>query len=153
MGKERRRRKEGRLRGGLGILLAAAMLFNTLFSGGLSVYASDGKSALVDEGTPDLELFGQKVSSGDSGDGWSYAAGVLTLENFQSDNSSGNFIHITNAPLEFTIYVKGENSVNTSGTLFYGNVRGSTTIMGDEGASLSLEGQNWNDYHAGDDFP
>lgn len=145
MGKERRRRKEGRLRGGLGILLAAAMLFNTLFSGGLSVYASDGKSALVDEGTPDLELFGQKVSSGDSGDGWSYADGVLTLENFHSDNSSGNFIHITNAPLEFTIYVKGENSVNTSGTLFYGNVRGSTTIMGDEGASLSLEGQNWND--------
>lgn len=151
-GKKRRKRKEGGLWGAnaremhraLGILLAAAMLFNTLFGGGLSVYAVN-KSAPVEEGTPDLELFGQKVSNGDSGDGWSYADGVLTLENFHSDNSSGNFIHITNAPLEFTIYVKGENSVNTSGTLFYGNVRGSTTIMGDEGASLSLEGQNWND--------
>ena len=105
-------------------------------------------SALVAEGTPDLELFGQKVRDGDSGNGWSYANGVLTLDNFHSDNSSENFIHITNASLEFILYLRGDNSVKTSGTLFYGNAFGSTTITGDQGATLSLNGQNWNDRNA-----
>lgn len=61
----------------------------------------------VEEGTPDLELFGQKVCSGDSGDGWSYADGVLTLADYHSDNSGEVFVHITNADLEFTLYLKG----------------------------------------------
>lgn len=99
----------------------------------------------VEEGTPDLELFGQKVCSGDSGDGWSYADGVLTLENYHSDNSSEVFIHITNADLEFTLYLKGDNSVKTSEKLIYGNAFGSTTITGDSKASLSLDGKSWAD--------
>ncbi len=100
---------------------------------------------LVEEGTPDLELFGQKVCSGDSGDGWSYADGVLTLADYHSDNSSEVFIHITNADLEFTLYLKGDNSVKTSEKLIYGNAFGSTTITGDQGASLSLDGKSWAD--------
>lgn len=99
----------------------------------------------MEEGTPDLELFGQKVCSGDSGDGWSYADGVLTLENYHSDNSSEVFIHVTNADLEFTLYLKGDNSVKTSEKLIYGNAFGSTTITGDSGASLSLDGKSWAD--------
>jgi len=102
--------------------------------------------ALAEEEKPDLELFGQEVRSGDSGDGWSYADGVLTLENFHSDNSSVDFIHIKNTSLKFTLYLKGDNSVKTSKILFYGNNSyGSTTITGDKGALLSLEGKNWND--------
>ena len=99
----------------------------------------------VEEGTPDLELFGQKVCSGDSGDGWSYADGVLTLEDYHSDNSGEVFVHITNADLEFTLYLKGDNSVKTSEKLIYGNAFGSTTITGDQGASLSLDGKSWSD--------
>lgn len=99
----------------------------------------------VEEGTPDLELFGQKVCSGDSGDGWSYADGVLTLADYHSDNSGEVFVHITNADLEFTLYLKGDNSVKTSEKLIYGNAFGSTTITGDQGASLSLDGKSWSD--------
>ncbi len=99
----------------------------------------------VEEGTPDLELFGQKVCSGDSGDGWSYADGVLTLADYHSDNSGEVFIHITNADLEFTLYLKGDNSVKTSEKPIYGNAFGSTTITGDQGASLSLDGKSWAD--------
>ena len=99
----------------------------------------------VEEGTPDLELFGQKVCSGDSGDGWSYADGVLTLADYHSDNSGEVFVHITNADLEFTLYLKGDNSVKTSEKLIYGNAFGSTTITGDQGASLSLDGKSWAD--------
>ena len=102
-------------------------------------------SALAVEGTPDLELFGQEVRSGDSGEGWSYADGVLTLENFHSDSSSENFIHITNSDLEFTLHVKGDNSVKTSGKLIWGSVYGSMTITGEQGASLSLDGKSWSD--------
>ena len=99
----------------------------------------------VEEETPDLELFGQKVCSGDSGDGWSYADGVLTLADYHSDNSGEVFVHITNADLEFTLYLKGDNSVKTSEKLIYGNAFGSTTITGDQGASLSLDGKSWAD--------
>ncbi len=101
--------------------------------------------APAEEGTPDLELFGQKICSGDSGDGWSYTDGVLTLENYHSDNSGEVFIHITNADLEFTLYLKGDNSVKTSEKLIYGNAFGNTTITGDPGASLSLNGKSWAD--------
>lgn len=66
------------------------------------------------EEEPDLELFGQEVRSGDSGDGWSYADGVLTLENFHAEDSGEDFIHVTNVDLEFTLHVKGDNSVNVS---------------------------------------
>lgn len=99
------------------------------------------------EGTPDLELFGQKVVSGDRGDGWSYADGVLTLDSYHVEDSTEDFIHITNADLTFTLYLKGENAVKTSGKLYYGNVYGSTTITGDQGASLSLDGLSWADRH------
>ncbi len=101
--------------------------------------------APVAEGTPDLELLGQKVCSGDSGDGWRYEDGVLTLENFHSDNSNENFIHVTNADLDFTLYVKGDNSVKTSGKLIWGSIFGSMTITGEQGASLSLDGNRWLD--------
>ncbi len=106
--------------------------------------AANGVMPLA-EGTPDLELFGQKVCSGDSGEGWSYANGVLTLENYHSDNSGEVFIHMTNADLEFTLYLKGDNSVKTSEKLIYGNAFGSITITGDSGASLSLDGKSWAD--------
>ncbi len=120
-----------------GMLLAIVLICSTLPVSGLTVSAG--------EGTPDLELFGQQICSGDSGDGWSYADGVLTLENFHSDNSSGDFIHVTNADLEFTLYLKGDNSVKTSERLIYGNAFGKTTITGDPGSSLSLDGKSWAD--------
>lgn len=142
-GKKKEQRTRGvnarRMHRALSILLAATMLFHTLFTEGLVV------SAAGEENTPDLELFGQKVSSGDSGEGWNYSEGVLTLENYHSDDSAESFIRILNSPMDFKIDLKGENSVKTSGTLCYGNVRGCTTITGEAGASLSLEGQNWND--------
>lgn len=101
--------------------------------------------APAEESQPDLELFGQKVSSGDSGEGWSYADGVLTLDNFRADNAAECFIHVINAPLDLTIYLKGENHIETSGIISYGNVRGCMTITGDQGARLFLAGKNWND--------
>lgn len=101
--------------------------------------------APAEESQPDLELFGQKVSSGDSGEGWNYADGVLTLDNFRADNTAECFIHVINAPLDLTIYLKGENHIETSGIISYGNVRGCMTITGNQGARLFLAGKNWND--------
>lgn len=98
---------------------------------------------ITEENRPGLRLFGQDVYDGDSGEGWSYQNGVLTLENYHADDASGDFLFINgyNTTMDFTLYLKGNNSVKTDRTLIYGSAE-NATITGDPGATLSLDGMD-----------
>ena len=86
---------------------------------------------------------GVEVKGSASGDGWTYEdkenEGILTLDNFSLTDSNVNFMR-TNFSKDFTIYLKGNNIVQTSGSFWSGlPYPDYVTITGETGATLSFK--------------
>lgn len=96
------------------------------------------------DNTPVLFTFcGVEVKGNASGDGWTYEdkenEGTLTLDNFSLTDSNVDFMR-TNFEKDFTIYLKGDNTVRTNGRFWFGlPYPDYVTITGETGATLSFK--------------
>lgn len=89
---------------------------------------------------------GIEITDSTSGDGWTFdrSTNTLTLDNFRLTDTDVNFIR-TNDGADLTIYLKGDNTIETSGGFFSSASKpypDLLTFTGDAGATLSLKGIN-----------
>lgn len=90
-----------------------------------------------------MTFCGTEITGATSGDSWTYdrqsQTDTLTLDNFHLADTKVNFIR-TNDSNDLIIYLKGDNTVETSGGFYSGLPYPETlTITGEAGATLSFK--------------
>ncbi len=90
-----------------------------------------------------MTFCGTEITGSTSGDGWTYdrqsQSDTLTLDNFRFTDTDVDFIR-TRDGNDLTIYLKGDNIVQTSGRFYFGLPYPETlTITGETGATLSFK--------------
>lgn len=90
-----------------------------------------------------MTFCGTEITGSTSGDSWTYdrqsQTDTLTLDNFHLADTKVNFIR-TNDSNDLIIYLKGDNTVETSGGFYSGLPYPETlTITGEAGATLSFK--------------